>query len=215
MPRDKEKTKTKILTAVRDLLVEEGFQGIGINAIARKAGVDKVLIYRYFGGLPELFKELARTSDFWPTIGELIGDGAKKPEQMDFRELSTALLRGRLRELRKRPATQQVMRWELIQRNELTDALHRERESQGEQLFDMLPPPGALSKEIDVPAMAAVLVAGVVYLVLRSNTADTFQGVDLHSEEGWARIERAVGDMISICFEGIPSGKKVRKRGIK
>jgi hypothetical protein len=54
--RDRAATEERILAAVGQVLARDGFGAIGVNAIAREAGVDKVLIYRYFGGLPELLR---------------------------------------------------------------------------------------------------------------------------------------------------------------
>jgi len=59
MARDSTKTKERLLEAVDDVLARDGFNGLGINALAREAGVDKVLIYRYFGGLSGLLKAYA------------------------------------------------------------------------------------------------------------------------------------------------------------
>lgn len=44
-------TEKRLLEAVSKIIEEEGFTQIGINRIAKKAQCDKVLIYRYFGGL--------------------------------------------------------------------------------------------------------------------------------------------------------------------
>jgi AcrR family transcriptional regulator len=63
MARDREETKTKILQAVGQVLATSGFQGLGINAIARVAGVDKVLIYRYFKDVPTLLKTFAQSGE--------------------------------------------------------------------------------------------------------------------------------------------------------
>ncbi|HKZ16288.1 MAG TPA: TetR/AcrR family transcriptional regulator, partial [Geobacteraceae bacterium] len=52
--RDREATRTRLIQAVGALLARHGFTAIGVNAVAKEAGVDKVLIYRYFGGLPQL-----------------------------------------------------------------------------------------------------------------------------------------------------------------
>ena len=57
--KNKEATKHRLITAVGTLLAREGFGALGINAVADEAGVDKVLIYRYFGGMDELL------SAFW------------------------------------------------------------------------------------------------------------------------------------------------------
>ena len=49
MARDRERTKARIVDAVCGLLTRSGFRAVGVNAVAEAAGVDKVLIYRYFG----------------------------------------------------------------------------------------------------------------------------------------------------------------------
>ncbi len=49
--RDRAQTQARIFQAGRALLAEGGFQAFVFNAVARKAGCDKQLIYRYFGGL--------------------------------------------------------------------------------------------------------------------------------------------------------------------
>lgn len=72
--RNREETTARILGAVGEVLARDGFGGIGINAIARQAGVDKVLIYRYFGGLPELLQAWGASGRFWPSVDELLGD---------------------------------------------------------------------------------------------------------------------------------------------
>ena len=77
--RDREETRAKILEAVGKILAEEGFQGIGINNVSRRAGVDKVLIYRYFGDLPGLLREFASSGDYWPSMKALI----ERPEGME------------------------------------------------------------------------------------------------------------------------------------
>ena len=201
--KNSEATKKKLINATKKILAEKGFQNIGINSIAREAGVDKVLIYRYFGGLEQLLRVLAKSSDFWPTIEEMAGGSREDIQSMDIKKLSTNILKGRLRELRKRPATQEILRWELIERNELTDQLHFERESQGDQLNELVPFSTGKIGGVDIPAVTALILSGITYLILRSKTADTFNGIDLHSEKGWKRIEDAIDVVIGIFFNYI------------
>jgi AcrR family transcriptional regulator len=66
MPRNRQQTEARIREAGLELLQGEGFEGWGINAIARAAGVDKVLIYRYFGSLEGLLEQLVEETEFWP-----------------------------------------------------------------------------------------------------------------------------------------------------
>jgi hypothetical protein len=71
--RNRKATREKFIKAVGSILSKNGFAGIGINAVAREAGVDKVLIYRYFGGLPQLISAFGCEGNFWPSVEELAG----------------------------------------------------------------------------------------------------------------------------------------------
>ena len=45
--------------------MDQGFRGIGINVVARRAGVSKELIYRYFGSMDNLIRQLMIREDYW------------------------------------------------------------------------------------------------------------------------------------------------------
>jgi AcrR family transcriptional regulator len=199
MKRDREKTKAKILKAVGKILAEKGFQKVGINAIAREAGVDKVLIYRYFGGLPQLLKAYAEEGNFWPAVSELIGGDPADLADRDLVELSTTILTNHLRALRSLPVTQDIMRWELLHDNELTEELADRREKEGMELLRLLPfDPD--TPDMDPSAVGALIHAGISYLILRSKTASSYLGVNLHSEEGWQRLEKTIQCLLKAYY---------------
>ena len=189
MQGNKEETRKGILAAVGRLLSKGGFRSIGVNRVAREAGVDKVLIYRYFGGLPALLDAFAKESRYWPGFDELsdyaASSGAREPKHV-----AAAMLIGFVRALRARPVTQEILRWELHERNQLTDELAKAREHEGLRILAHFAPG---TDDADVAAITSLAVAGATYLVLRSKTADHYNGIDLRSEEGWKRIESALG----------------------
>ncbi len=53
-PRNRDDTRQRILDAALDILAQEGFGAFGVNAVARRSGSDKKLIYRYFDGMEGL-----------------------------------------------------------------------------------------------------------------------------------------------------------------
>ena len=53
--RDDDRTQQEILAAAMDEFAERGLGGARIDSIAERAGVNKRLIYYYFGGKDELF----------------------------------------------------------------------------------------------------------------------------------------------------------------
>jgi len=66
MPRNRQHTEARIRAAALGLLQREGFSAWGVNAVARAAGVDKVLLYRYFTSMDGLLEEIIALTPFWP-----------------------------------------------------------------------------------------------------------------------------------------------------
>ncbi len=182
--RDRERTRERILDAAVRMLARRGFGALGVNAVAREAGVDKVLLYRYFGGLEELLTAIAARPGFWPRPPPPAPGGG-------FEEWARAGLLGLYRGLRERPLTQEILRWELAELTPLTDRLAELREAAGLEDLGRTAPEG-MPAGIDVPAVGALLSAGLIYLVLRGKTAKAFLGVSLRDEAGAARVERAL-----------------------
>lgn len=201
MVRDKEETKAKILAAVGKLLAESGFRQLGVNAIAREAGVDKVLIYRYFENLPILLKTFGQEGNYWLTAEELIGDESSvQAEALD--EWMEILLVRFLRDLQQRTITQEILRWELLEGNELTQELAQVRDQMAIDSLNFLSQKHPSPPDKDIPAMSAILIAGIVYLVLRAKVNPTFLGIDFSSASGWQRIEAAISSLVQAAVEG-------------
>lgn len=200
MARNKEETKDRIIGAVGKLLAEGGFRNVGINAVAREAGVDKVLIYRYFGGMPELLRAFGVAGDFWPTFEEITGGDAQGLKEKPPAQRTATLLINFARALRRRPLTGEIMAWETVERNELTEILERVREEQAMHLLEEFGG-GTDAAGLDVAAVVALLGAGLSYLVLRGRKIQVFNTVEVGSEEGWRRLEAAATAICESCLD--------------
>lgn len=189
-PRQKDRaaTRERVLAAVGRLITGRGFAGVGVNAIAREAGVDKVLIYRYFGGLEDLLEAWGRSV----ATGSVAALAQRATAPSSPGDRAAAFLVAYARELRARPEVLEVMRWELVEDNALTRRLAHIRETAGLADLEALGVPRRRADALDLPALAAVLGAGVLHLALREKTAPEWLGVPLRTDAGWTRIERAV-----------------------
>jgi AcrR family transcriptional regulator len=202
--RDREETRKAILAAMGRILARQGSKGLGINAIAREAKVDKVLIYRYFGGLDELYHAFAVEGNTFPHLEELAEGRIAELPELPPAELAKLLILGFGRAVRRRPITREIMRWELQERNELTDEISKERERQSLQWLSLAPDlVGA-----DLAAVASILAAGQVYLTLKGKTTDRYNGIELNSKEGWKRIESAVALLCDLYFADATANAK-------
>jgi AcrR family transcriptional regulator len=190
-PRDRAATRERILGAVGTVLARDGFARLGVNAIAREAGVDKVLIYRYFGGLPELLRTWGSSGHFWPRVSDLLGDDPRAVLDLPEHERFARFLEHFIDALRARPLTLEILAAELQERNELTAILEAEREAWGEEAARVLGGP-AYASQPHLAAVTIVLVAGVQYLMLRARRLRVFGGLDLQTDAAWDEIKLAL-----------------------
>ncbi len=192
--RDRQITSRRLISAVGSILAKNGFKGVGINAVAREAGVDKVLIYRYFNGLEGLVAAFGKEGDFWPSALELAGGDLSKFSQMPLDEKLSAFADNFIRSLQKRPMTQAIMAWEIIEPNDLTDELERVREESILEFFQMFFVKD--NTKSDLQAIVALMGAGISYLVLRSRSIDFYGGIDISSEHGWGRLKKSIDQIV-------------------
>jgi len=199
MIKDKEATRAKILAAVGTILSRHGFARLGVNSVAEEAGVDKVLIYRYFGSIEQLLSVYAEENPAscglpplaWPTR-----ERAFLPSL-----ITSTLLRDQLEELRRRPVAQETIRWELQDSNSLTNLMATVREKMAKEYLARLPFDMEKHPECDLGAVFALLHAGISYLVVSAAKLDYYQGIDLKSARGWKRVEQAIGALVDGYFK--------------
>lgn len=180
-------TMKLITDATVRLLAEKGFPGIGVNAVAAAAGVDKQLIYYHFGGLEGVIRHLGSQLEFWlgtplqPQPGEPYGEAVHR------------LVMEYAGALRRNPLVLRLLAWELV---EPTDVLKELEITRSEAMAGWVQGLRAAAKPapegVDAPAVNALLLAGLHYLALREQSLGSFAGMDISTPEGAARIEAAV-----------------------
>ena len=204
--RDKAITSRRLISAVGSLLAREGFKGVGVNAVAREAGVDKKLIYRYFGGLEGLIAAFGKEGDFWPSILELAGGDLKAFSQLSLDDRLSAFSRNYIRALRERPMTLAIMAWEMVEKNELTRELEAVREQRIMAFFKMFfaaeRPRSDYRSESgsesgsDLQAVVMLAGAAISYLLIRSGHIDVYGGIGLRTDEDWERVAAGIDAII-------------------
>lgn len=197
--RDRNRTEQRLITAVLQLIREQGFDAVGINAVAETAGVSKVLIYRYFGDLEGLLQAVAEE------IGAIDPDLASSVLEAAPPAATPAdVLYGATLALHKMVKHDDLVRnllvWELSHENELTRAARENRERVGRvqtQRFQQFLQEHRPGDDLDVEALFAVVTAGAFYLSLRAERCTEFNGVDITSEHGWQRIAGVLRELMS------------------
>ena len=196
--RDSEAMRARILEAAGRMIVRDGLAAIGVNALAREAGCDKVLIYRYFRDLEGVYAAYAAQSDFWWSVEELTR--GIDPSRLTAAEAMKTLLRRHAQALRARPVTLAVLAAEMTNRTRLVVALEAVRERRALELAAWIGERFALPASRDVAAVAMLLGVAVNYLAVRARTIRVMSGVGVRTDADWERILAAVGSVIDGVF---------------
>ena len=196
--RDRDRTRQAILVAARELLAEKGFGGWGVNAVARAAGCDKQLIYRYFGGLEGLAEAIGAEMVTWLEEALAARPGAPPTS---YAELMARLATTLLDALRGNRLAQRILAWELTEPSPLATSF---AEARGKALAAWVARErGALQRPagVDAPVLNALLVAGVQQLVLSGAAGGRFMGIVL-DDAGWERVRNGVAAMTRAMYAG-------------
>lgn len=159
MIKNRQATELALIKAVDDIIEESGFEGLGINAVAAKAGVAKMLIYRYFNSLDGLIAAYIQQNDYWINFDEELPD----PEHIGA--FIKQIFRRQIMELRKSYTLKRLYRWELTTNNKFVRELREIREEKGIRLVEAV---SRLSRhpQKETAAVASIVTAAISYLVL-------------------------------------------------
>lgn len=199
--RNTERSKEKFLSAVGKILKTKGYAGLKINDIANVAGVDKKMIYTYFGGLDGLIDEYIRTQDFWSNVH---ADMASEPIDDGGKTFTKEVFLSQFDYLSKNKELQKVLLWRLSEERKSLRKLTDEQEENGEMLFSQITDPHFGEHAEKFRAVSAVLVAGMYYLnIYAEHNGSIFSGIDLKTDDGRKAIKDAVSFLIDKTYDGL------------
>ena len=190
MTRSRLQTEQRIIDAVGTLLLEQGYPAVGINAIARQAGCDKVLIYRYFGGFDELLLVFAETTTLWWEVDEIIFETAAECTEIALPDYLQTLLNRYVTALESRPLALEIMAWELSAQNNLTNTLARIRGERGMELVKRIRV-YYRQPNIDIGGILGVFGASINYLIIRTRKQS-----QQYKKEEWWRLQQTIGKLL-------------------
>ena len=167
--------RARVLAALSAMIVRDGLSSVGVNALAREAGCDKVLIYRYFGDLEGVYQEFAEGYDFWWTVDELVHD--IDPSHMPRTRALQILMRRHAEAIRNRPTTLAILASELTERSSLVLTLEGVRERRTLELLVWIGQRFELPATVDLPAISMLLGVAVNYLAVRARDVKVMSGV--------------------------------------
>lgn len=189
--RNRKMTEQNLLSAVHELIEESGFEKLGVNAVAFRAGVSKMLIYRYFGSLDGLIVAYIRQYDFW------INFDLKLPDKDHLECFIKQMFHRQISAIRENCTLRRLYRWELVSDNKLVKELRAQREDKGIWLIEAVSRlSGHPCKEIAV--IATLLSSSISYLALLEDNCESYNGICIREDSGWKQLQDGIDWMINL-----------------
>lgn len=206
--KNKERTKLKLLDAVGQIIRNDGYSGLKLVKIESIAGVNRKLIYDYFGTVNNLIETYVRTKDYWVMfsaeaerlVREKSEDFGKKDSQnqlLDYFDYFNANV-----------DMQQFVLWQISENSPVISEVCEEREKIGSLLFK-LADYNFKDTDVDLRATVALLIGGIYFLVLHAKKGNSlFCEIDVSSQEGMIRIKNAISRLIDDTYSHAEEQKK-------
>jgi len=193
MEKDREATEQRLINAIGELIEEKGFEKLGINAVAERAGVSKMLIYRYFDSLDGLIKRYIQTYDFWINAPE------EYPPLPELKDYLKKMFREQIFQFRKNISLKRLRRWELSSDSSIVQEVWQNREENGVRLTEFV---SKLTKfpDKEIAAIAAIINAAITYLVLLEDQCPVYTGINIQTDEGWEQIATGIDTLIDFLI---------------
>lgn len=192
--KNRQATELTLIKAVDDIIEESGFEGLGINAIAAKAKVSKMLIYRYFNSLDGLIAAYIQQNDYWINFNEEL------PDKEHLSEFIKQTFKKQIVRLRESYTLKRLYRWELSTDNKFVKELRDKREEKGLWLIEAV---SRLSKhpQKETAAVASIITAAISYLALLEENCQAYNGLKIQQETGWEQLEEGINLLVDLWLQ--------------
>lgn len=209
--RNKERTKLKLIASVGEVLRRHGYSALGVNKIAEISGVDKKLIYRYFGNVDNLIETYIKEKDYYVSLSDDVIEKELQKDKSHAKNILDNLLVNQFKSIFDSKELQQIMLLE-INGSKMMQEMASIREELGRQIFELS---DALFEptDLDLRAKVAIDVAGIYYMILHSQSiGTTFCGLNINSHKDRARIIKTLKQTLSLYYREATKQKEHHER---
>jgi AcrR family transcriptional regulator len=199
--KNKDNTKRKLIDSVGEIFRTEGPSGLGVNKVARIAGVNKKLIYRYFTTFDELVEAYIVETDYWMIFAEKVQEMIDGKNASDSQKLVVDILQNQFRYFYSDKQMQKLITWEISANSPLMKSIHNARESMGQKVLEFTDE-HFKDSAVNFRAVAALLVGGIYYTILHTRyNGGMFSDIDISTEKGREEIIRTIEDIIEWAYK--------------
>ena len=204
--RKSDRTRTRLLDAARLEFAEKGLEGARVEAIATRAGLNKQLIYRYFGNKDALYARVLEDAYTRLRAGDETLGPADMPPEAALRDLVVKVFdrAASMRDVAALVADENVQQGRHVQDSPTIRALHALLVERITQLLQRGEAAGAFRPGID-PVRLFISILGLSSIFLtNAYTLSAAFGRDLAREDEIAAWRHHIADLVWHAVRALP-----------
>lgn len=180
-----------IIKAAESLIKKKGFASMLVTELIKKARIEPLVFYNRYDNLGGFYDEFVKRYDYWfkDVLTEI-----EFPTDSELGYIN--ILKNLQKELQEKSVMLELLRWEIAEGNETTVRTAMLREMHTLPLANIYE---TKFKDIDISAISALIIGGIYYLNLHRDRSK-FAEIDLNTEDGRKRIEKALEDLGNMIF---------------
>ena len=176
--------------------------------LIKKARIEPLVFYNRYNNLSEFYDEFVKRYDYW--FKDIL-TGVQFPTDSELGYIS--IFKDVQKALQDKSVMLELLRWEIAEGNETTVRTAMLREMHTLSLVNIYEEKFK-DTGIDISAISSLIIGGIYYLNLHRERSK-FSDIDLNTEQGQQRIEKALdtfGKMIFHFHEQVNYKREIAKR---
>jgi AcrR family transcriptional regulator len=200
--KNKDESKQKIFNAIGRLFKTEGVNALYYANIAREAGVDRSLVYQYFGrNIKKLIEEYIVQKDYWMRFFEKVKEEVGQNDHETGKDLIIDVLQKQWAYLAVDTEMQHLILWELSGDSDLMRSIHHTREMMAEPMLE-LAEQKFKGTFVKITPIIVLLLSGIYYANIHAvHNGPIICGMDVRSVEGQVDLLKAIQQIIEWAYE--------------
>lgn len=195
--RSRNELRAAVLDAVSQLAGEKALAQITIKEVGQRAGIRTDVLRNNFSTIEKILSIYAASVDYWVSD---VFDDYHPSARVNEQELRRTLV-NLAETLYNNPDMQRILLWELTEDNPNTRRMAASREQLYRDVIEVYHARFRASG-LQIDAMAALLTAGIYYLVLHRKRS-TFWGIDFDKRAGRKRLVEAIDQLTGLIFTAL------------
>ena len=182
-----------IIKAAESLIKKKGFASMLVTELIKKARIEPLVFYNRYDNLSEFYDEFVKRYDYW--FKDVL-TGVQFPTDSELGYIS--IFKDVQKALQDKSVMLELLRWEIAEGNETTVRTAMLREMHTLPLVNIYEEKFK-DTGIDISAISSLIIGGIYYLNLHRERSK-FSDIDLNTEQGQKRIDRAIENLGHMIF---------------